>query len=156
LATNRTHFDASPERIYALLMQPAIYPKWVVGARKIRAVDPDWPKPGSRFHHQVLAGLVPINDNTKLVEAVPDRKVVLHARARPTGVAEVVITLTPRDGGTDFEIREYPISGFAKRIDNPVLDGLIYLRNVEALRRLRKVIAGRKATARWRRPAWQG
>ena len=53
MAYNETYIDAAPETVFAVLSDPGCYPKWVVGARKIRAADAEFPAEGSRFRHQV-------------------------------------------------------------------------------------------------------
>jgi hypothetical protein len=107
-------------------------------------VEGDWPAAGSRFFHTVGVGPIKTKDNTKVIEVEPGRRLVLEARARPAGVAKVIFTLHPVDGGTEVEIEEYPVRGVAKAIHNPVQDGLIKLRNVETLRRLEKQVLQRK------------
>jgi hypothetical protein len=78
---------------------------------------------------------------------VPDRRLVLHAKARPLGIAEVVLELEPEGSGTRVRMQEYPISGLQSTFHNPLLDLAIRLRNAESMRRLRR-LAEAKARAR--------
>lgn len=128
--------DVEPQRIFSVLSDPWRFADWVVGAKRIRAVDATWPEPGSRFHHRFGVGPFTIDDSTVLEELVPDRRIVLRARARPTGVARVTIDLVRVGGGTEIHMEEHPISGFAKRVDNPLLEALVVARNQRSLRRL--------------------
>ncbi len=144
MSKNHHTIDATPDEVFAVLADARTYEHWVVGCADIRAVDGDWPAVGSKFFHTVGVGPIKTKDNTAVVEVEPGRKLVLEARARPAGVAKVIFTLTPVDGGTEVEIDEYPVRGVAKTIHNPIQDGLIKLRNVETLRRLDKQVTERK------------
>lgn len=140
---NRLTIDAPPAEVFAVLADAASYPHWVVGCDDIRAVEGNWPAPGSKFFHTVGVGPLKTRDNTTALEVEPCRRLVLEARARPAGIAKVIFTLTPSADGatTEVEIEEYPVRGIAKVIDNPLQGGLIKLRNVETLRRLAKQVA---------------
>ena len=123
------------------------YADWVVGARRIRAVDPEWPEPGSRFHHEVGVGPVDIKDCSVSEAIDPGRAISLRVKAFPAGEARVRILLHPsEDGGTEIKMEEHPIEGFARRWDNPVQGAVLWMRNKEALRRLGR-LAEREARA---------
>lgn len=140
MSVTTIHLDQPPDAIFAVMADPWRFADWVVGAKCIRAVDGTWPEPGSRFHHRFGFGRVTVDDSTVLEEIDPPRHLVLRARARPHGIARVRLELraTP-DGGTDVEMEETPIAGFAKRAHNPVLDGVVTLRNRRSLRRLERL-----------------
>ena len=133
------HVAAPPERVWAVLADPPAYERWVVGCREVRRWDPQWPGPGSAFHHTVMLGPVPIKDTTSVLEVEEARKLVLRARARPAGVARVCVALTPDDGGTRVELAEWPVEGPPATLHNPLQDWLINRRNDESLRRLRRL-----------------
>lgn len=142
MATTTLHLEQPPEAVFEVLSNPWRFADWVVGAKRIRAVDDTWPAIGSRFHHRFGVGPLTVDDSTVLEELDPPRRIVLRARARPTGVARVEMTLVgTADGGTDVEMVEYPVSGFAKKVDNPVLEALVVLRNRRSLHRLEKMTA---------------
>jgi uncharacterized protein YndB with AHSA1/START domain len=133
----------SPEAVFDVLLDPARYPDWLVGAKAIRAVDATWPSPGSRFHHRVGAGPLTIEDSTVLEALDPPRTLTLRARARPAGVARVTLRLTgTADGGTDVEMEERPVSGPARWLDNPLLEAAVAARNRKSLRRLARLVTG--------------
>ena len=137
MAVTATHLPQPPEVIFQLLLNPTTYPDWLVGAKRIRAVDPDWPAPGSRFHHSVGVGPLVVEDSTVIEAADPPRTLTLRARARPAGVARVVLRLRPTDdGGTHLEMDEKPISGPARWFHNPLLEAAIAARNRRSLQRL--------------------
>ena len=65
------------------------YSQWVVGNSRMRAVDPDWPAPGSTIHHTI--GIWPVvaqrRDGGR--ECVPARRNwCCSPRARPFGARE--------------------------------------------------------------------
>ena len=51
MSKNRITVRTDPEAVFEVLDDPYAYPRWVVGARRIRSVDAGWPAVGSRFHH---------------------------------------------------------------------------------------------------------
>lgn len=137
MARTSTHVDAPPERVFEILDDPRTYEFWVVGSKEIRAVEPDWPAVGSTFHHSVGVGPLTIKDTTTVLEREPPRRLKLRARARPTGIAHVVIEVTPSGAGSEVVILEEPVAGPPAWLHNPLQDKLIHHRNVETLRRLR-------------------
>jgi uncharacterized protein YndB with AHSA1/START domain len=139
VAVTETYVDASPEAVYAVLADPDSYAHWVVGATRTRAADPAWPRPGTRFHHtQGLFG-IGLPDHTEVVASNPPRQLVMKARIRPFAVNKVELRLRPRGRGTRVTMLEYPIGGVAAIVDNPLMDKLLHLRNLESLRRLRRM-----------------
>ena len=143
MATNQTTIAAAPQQVFDVLLDAHSYEHWVMGCDDIRAVDGDWPKPGSTFHHTVGFGPLKVKDTTKVIELDPPHRLVLEARARPAGVARVIFTVTPADDGCTVEVEEYPVRGPAKTIDNPLLQAMVKARNVETLRRLAREVEKR-------------
>ena len=143
MATTSTHVDAPPERVFAVLSDPRSYGYWVVGSKEIRHWDPDFPAKGTSFHHTFLIGPVSIRDSTTVLEVNPPRRLLLRARARPTGIAHVALDLEPSDGGTKVSISEWPVEGLPACLHNKLQDKLIELRNVESLRRLKRLAESR-------------
>ena len=139
MATTTSHFAATPERVFSVLSDPRSYEYWVVGSKEIRHWDADFPTVGSSFHHTFLIGPMPVRDSTTVLEADPPRRLKLRARARPTGIAHVTLEMAARDGGTEVSITEVPVEGIAARLHNPLQDKLIQMRNVESLRRLKRL-----------------
>jgi len=139
VAVNDIHIYASPEDVIAFLADGKRYADWVVGAKRIRSVEPDWPAQGSKFHHTVGVGPVNINDSTVVRSVDPPNRLVLEARARPLGRAMVKLEVVPEDEGSLVRMTEEPINvpGFVKRL----LDPPIFARNAEALRRLKDHVA---------------
>jgi uncharacterized protein YndB with AHSA1/START domain len=140
MATTRTQIAASADEVFAVLANPENYGDWVVGSDTIRDADPTWPKVGSRFHHRIGFGLLKVNDCTEVLAVDPPRRLVMHAKARPLGTAKVTMVLSERDGGTDVTMVEVAGDRLSRLALNRLTDPLIHLRNVEALRRLKRIV----------------
>lgn len=139
MAQNSTHVEAPPRAVWNVLADPDAYGEWVVGSKYIRDADAGWPAVGSKFHHTVGFGPIEIKDNTEVLESRPPERLVLRARARPSGIAHVVLDLKQAGAGTEIVMTEWPVEGLAKLVHNPLQDKLIHHRNVESLRRLKRL-----------------
>ncbi|MDQ6607354.1 MAG: SRPBCC family protein [Actinomycetota bacterium] len=122
-----------------MLADPESYGDWVVGSDTIRDADANWPAVGSRFHHRVGVGPLKINDHTEAVEVDPQRRLVMHARARPMGTALISMEWEPRDGGAWVTMKETAGDPLSHIAINPLTDWLVHLRNDESLRRLKRI-----------------
>ncbi len=132
--------SASPQDVWDVLMDPDAYGHWVVGSSHIRAVDPEWPSPGSRFHHSVGVRPFTLSDHTRVEELDPPRRLVLKAKARPLGTARVELVLRPEGTGTHITMIEGPGDPVSKPLmANPLSQRLLRARNDESLRRLRRL-----------------
>ena len=127
-----------PDAVFAVLANGWRYAEWVVGCRRVRGVDDAWPAPGSQFHHALGIGFLVLRDATRSTEVDSPTRLVLDARAWPAGRARITITITEDAGGSVITIDEVPTGGPAKVLDNPLLQAIVHVRNVEALRRLDK------------------
>ncbi len=132
-------FDVPPERVWAALADPDTYGDWVVGSHSIRDADPNWPEPGSRFYHRVGVGPFKLRDNTKVLESQPPERLVLHARARPLGTARVELVIKRDGNGSLVTIQETAGDPFTLLAINPLTNPLMDRRNVETLRRLKRI-----------------
>jgi uncharacterized protein YndB with AHSA1/START domain len=143
MSSNTRLIAATPDQVWAVLADGWLYPTWVVGASRMRAVDAGWPQPGSKLHHS--AGVWPalIDDNTESLECLPERMLRLRARGWPVGEAEVTIDLVPKDEGTLVELREQAVAGPARLLPRPAQDVVLTARNTETLRRLAYLTEGR-------------
>jgi uncharacterized protein YndB with AHSA1/START domain len=143
-ARTEVDLDVPPERAFAVLIDPEAYIRWVVGARRLRGVDPHWPAPGARFHHEIGVWPFLVRDWTEMVELVPHSRLVLEARAGPVGVARVTILVKARGrGGSNVAVLEEPVRGVLRSLPSPLLDPLIDLRNRLSLGRLRDLVEER-------------
>jgi uncharacterized protein YndB with AHSA1/START domain len=139
VATNTRYMPVPPEAVWDVLADPGDYGYWVVGSKVIRDAEPDWPAPGSKFHHTVGVGPLKVSDHTVSVEAERPRLLKIRAKGRPLGTATVTMKMRPKDGGTVVEMVENPDGIFRPLAVNPVLHVATKLRNAEALMRLEEL-----------------
>ncbi|MBD0323225.1 MAG: SRPBCC family protein [Aldersonia sp.] len=127
---------ASTDDVWAVLADGWAYSTWVVGTSRIRAVDPEWPKEGSKIHHSV--GLWPflLNDDSLSLGCHPGRELRLSASAFPLGRAEITLRLHPLNRGCRIEIIEHAVSPPLNVIPRKAQHVAVHPRNVESLRRL--------------------
>jgi uncharacterized protein YndB with AHSA1/START domain len=137
VARNTTHVNAPPERIFEMLSKPDNYGYWVVGSKRVRDADANWPAEGSRFHHAVGFGPIEVTDHTCVVESHPPNRLKLRAKARPLGTALVTLEIVPDNGGSRVTMIEDPADPLTALVFNPLTHLLVRGRNVESLDRLR-------------------
>ncbi|MBT9255076.1 SRPBCC family protein [Phycicoccus sp. MAQZ13P-2] len=127
---------ARPEDLWAVLADGWAYPTWVVGAARVRAVDPGWPAVGTRIEHSVGIWPALLSDHTAVEDCEPGRMLLLRARGWPLGEAHVLIELSATGDGTRVSLREDVVSGPSRVLPVPLRQAAIHPRNVESLRRL--------------------
>lgn len=131
--------------VFAVLADPRAYADFVVGTKRIRRFDPTWPGAGSELHHSLGIGPFVLRDLTRVEEIDDERRLVLRAQMGPPAVNRVAFALRPTQEGTEVEIEEYPLERPAAAAWNPVLDGVMWLRNAVLLRRLKRLAERRLA-----------
>ncbi|MEJ1114467.1 SRPBCC family protein [Paenarthrobacter sp. CCNWLY172] len=120
-----------------------LYPGWVVGASRIRAVDDQWPQVGSKLHHSVGSWPFLIDDSSRVTAVEPGRKLEILARGWPLGEARILITLEDLGGSQcRVSIAEDAVRGPGKLIPKALRDPVIAVRNRETLKRLELMAAG--------------
>ncbi len=132
--SRRVH--AGPDVVWRVLADGWTYPSWVVGASRMRAVDPRWPEIGAQLHHSAGAWPLLLSDSTSVVDAVPERRLVLRARGWPLGEARIDIRVDPDGEDCVVTIFEDATHGVARLIPGTVRQLVVGGRNVETLRRL--------------------
>jgi uncharacterized protein YndB with AHSA1/START domain len=142
MARNERFIPVSPDVVFSVLNDPPRYAYFVVGARKIRRFDPNWPEVGSAFHHTQGAAAGGVRDCTTVVSAEPPHRLRLHAGLGPLAVNVVDFELAPEGEGTRLVIEEYPIEGPAARIWSPPLEAMMRARNAIVLRRIEWLACG--------------
>lgn len=143
MTTNTRTIEASPDKVWEVLADGWLYPLWVVGATRMRAVDETWPAVGSKLHHSAGVWPLVVDDNTEVLEADPGRSLRLRARGWPMGEAEVLITLTPMGSRTRMEIAEDAVRGPGVLVPKLLRHPMIKWRNTEALDRFANLAEGR-------------
>lgn len=139
MSTNELTIRATPERVWDVLADGWLYPLWVVGAVRMRRVDPGWPDVGTRIHHSVGLWPLLINDHTEVLEVREGEFLRLRARAWPARAAEIMIALVPHGAHTDVRLEESVVSGPGALVPPPIEGLSLRWRNSEALRRLANI-----------------
>jgi hypothetical protein len=144
VVTVRREMDAPADAVWAVLADGWLYASWVVGASRMRDVDPAWPGIGARLHHSVGTWPLLLDDTTTVLVCVPKRELVLRGRAWPIGEAEIRLTLEDRAAGCEVVLSEDARGGPARLLPPPARSALIGPRNAESLRRLAYLAEGRR------------
>lgn len=130
--------QAGPEAVWAVLADGWRYASWVVGAVRVRDVEPQWPQEGARLHHSVGVWPLTLDDHTSVIEATPGQRLVLQARGWPFGEATITLNLQPEDTpqgpGCRVRMAEDASNGPGRLV--PLRQLGIVPRNRETLRRL--------------------
>jgi uncharacterized protein YndB with AHSA1/START domain len=133
--------SVSREQVWEVLTDGGRYAEWVVGTDHIRDVDDSFPAVGGRLHYTVGRGPLRHDGHTEVLSVDTGKRIELEAHAWPLGTARIVLRLTDGHPGCTVEIEEHPRRGLASTLNNPVLDLMVKLRNVETLRRLERAAA---------------
>jgi uncharacterized protein YndB with AHSA1/START domain len=142
MPVNEIEVDAPPEAVWEVLAHPPTYEEWVVGNKGIGDHDPNWPTPGTEFHHKVGFGPLAVRDKTVSLEATRPHRLVMNVRALPVGQGIVTLEVTGEGGGARVRMTECAAGGPAKKIW-PVVEPLVKVRNAETLRRLKRLAESR-------------
>lgn len=143
--TRRVH--APTPLVWSVVADGWEYATWVVGASRIREVDPEWPRPGSRLHHSFGVWPALIDDHTEVLTSEPGRTLLLKARGWPAGEAQVRIQISANGPDVSIvSIAEDAIAGPGRLLPRVVRQSLIVPRNTETLRRLALIAEGRHRT----------
>ena len=142
VVTVRRDVNAPASAVWAVLADGWLYPTWVVGASRMRAVDAAWPGVGAQLHHSVGVWPLLINDTTTVLASVPKRELVLRARGWPLGEADVRLTLTEHGGSCEVEMAEDAVSGPGKVVPGPARQAAIAPVTPSRLRRLAYLAEG--------------
>jgi uncharacterized protein YndB with AHSA1/START domain len=132
----RRSTTASPARVFAVLADAWLFPGWVVGASRMRAVDAAWPAVGARLHHSFGVWPAVVDDETVVLTVDPPYRLVMQAKGWPVGEATVEIRIDPWGGGSMVAMTEDATKGPGLLVPAFVRQSVITLRNAEALRRL--------------------
>jgi uncharacterized protein YndB with AHSA1/START domain len=144
MSTNSVEIDAPAASAFEVLADGWSFSNWVVGASHMRAVEANWPEPGSKLFHAVGSWPMLRRDETEVEDMVPGQRLQLIARGRPLGEARVTIELAPL--GVDrcqVTMHETPISGPGSWVPESVIDPLLRRRNTESLARLAALVERR-------------
>jgi uncharacterized protein YndB with AHSA1/START domain len=144
VSENECVIEAKPEDVFAVLTDGWSYAAWVVGASRIRDVDPPWPEPGGTIHHSVGAWPVLIDDTTTCLEYEPPQRLLLRVRVWPAGHGEVEFRVSETAEGSRIVMTEQATSGPISLLPKAAADLILHPRNAETLRRL-KLLAEKRS-----------
>ncbi len=136
MAINEIRVAAPRQAVWDVLADGWTYTSWVVGTSHMRAVEADWPGPGSKLHHAAGAWPALTRDDTVVENMTAGRRLELTAHGRPFGNASIVIELEDDGDGCRITMTEHPTSPAASKLHNPVSDAVLHRRNTESLERL--------------------
>jgi len=140
--------SASQQQVFDVLADGWGYSGWVVGASRVRDVDPAFPERGARIHHSAGVWPLVLDDSTHVLECEPSRRLTLEARGWPLGQATVDFTLEPDGTGCRVRLVEDVSTGPGLLVPEPVRRALLVARNAETLKRLCLLAEGRAAAGR--------
>jgi hypothetical protein len=142
MAVNRRFVPHPPATVFQVLDDGHSYERWVVGTSKIRAVEPGWPEPGTRLLYQLGRSPARKDDETRSVQYRRGVLLELEAVGRPFGTVRIEFWVEPVRGGSLITLTEHPNKGLARLLlRNRAFDAVIWMRNVETLRRLARELA---------------
>jgi hypothetical protein len=130
--------------VWDVLADGWTYSQWVVGNSRMRAVDPDWPAPGTEIRHSIGIWPAVINDKTVAEDWVPLEELVLLAGTRPLGAARVTLRLSDIQDGCRVEMDEVATRPPMSLVPYPLQAIGLYPRNWECLWRLAMLAERRK------------
>lgn len=142
MSVNVRQMDCTPEELFRVLADGWLFPTWVVGATRMRDVDARWPREGATLAHSFGVWPLVINDQTVVLEWDPPRRMVMQPHGWPMGEARVTIEAKPRGVGCVVRLTEKAVKGPGALVPPALLDPVLYVRNVETLRRLAWIAEG--------------
>ena len=145
MSRNQITVRTDPGAVFDVLDDAYAYPRWVVGTRRIRGVDPTWPAIGSRFHHAVGTAAGELHDSSMVLARERPHRLTLEVRFRPTGVARVEIAVEAVVDGSRVTLEETPTSGFLAHVPRWITDPALSLRNALSLQRFRHEVERRSS-----------
>jgi len=89
----------SRAQVWDVIANGWAYSGWVVGNSRIRAVDSDWPAPGTRILHSIGTWPAVINDETVVERCIPGEELILVAKVRPALTARITLLLKDISSG---------------------------------------------------------
>jgi len=129
--------SASREQVWDVIADGWTYSQWVVGNSRMRAVDPEWPQPGSTIQHSICIWPLVLDDITEVQDCQPLQQIVLLAKGRPFGKARITLRLFDIDGGgCRIEMSEVPVGAPMGWVPNRLALAAAVPRNRECTWRL--------------------
>lgn len=147
MAKNVRILHCRPEDVFDVLADGWLFTTWVVGASRMRAVEAAWPAVGSQLHHSFGVWPLVIDDATTMLTWEPSHRMVIQPKGWPLGEARVEILVEEHRRGCKVTIFENPVAGPGTWVPSFLMQPLLWVRNIETLRRLGWVSEGRAANS---------
>lgn len=128
-----------PRQVWQALANGESYARWVVGTQEIVHVDSAWPAMGSVLRFR--AGIGPINFEDSCIVRLcePENRLELEAKAEPFGTARIAFNLLPWGANTVVVFDEHPLVGPGARLQGPLSELMLHVRNRRVLGNLARV-----------------
>lgn len=137
MPTSVTRDIAAPrQRVWEVMADGWTYSQWVVGNSRMRAVDNDWPAPGTRILHSIGVWPAVIDDETVVLSCTLQEELVLLAKLGPLGSARITLRLSDIPEGCRVEMAEVAASGPMRLVPDRLQLTGIWPRNRECIWRL--------------------
>ncbi|MCV7401060.1 SRPBCC family protein [Mycobacterium fragae] len=127
---------ASCQQVWDVLANGWTYSQWVVGNSRTRAVDSNWPAPGSVIRHSIGVWPLVIDDQTEVEACDPPHELVLRAGLGRFGAARITMRLHEIPDGCRVEMIEVPAEGPIRIVPHQLTLIAIHPRNRECILRL--------------------
>src|SRR3954470_25001391 len=128
---------ATRQQVWNVIADGWTYSQWVVGNSRMRAVDPQWPAPGSTIRHSIGIWPLVIDDLTVSEACTPLEELVMLAKGRPFGAARITMRLFDIEGGgCRIEMAEVPVGAPLGWVPNRLALAAAIPRNRECTWRL--------------------
>jgi uncharacterized protein YndB with AHSA1/START domain len=134
---------APPEEVWSVLADGRSYSEWVVGTQEIVEVDPEWPRPGNSIHFRAGAGPLSLRDHTVSRVCEPPHLLQLEAYAHPIGSVRISIEVVSWGSDSLVILDEHPLRGPGLLLENPLVEGILTLRNRRMVRLLARLVEER-------------
>lgn len=131
-STNTVLLALGVGEAFALISDPALYPRWLVGAQAIRRIDAGWPAVGTKFEHRIGVGPLAIPGSTTVRQIDAPYVLELAAGMGALGESKVRFELVSAAGGTQLSIIEVPrkgVAALASKLMSPLVQGALWGRN---------------------------
>ncbi|MFJ4675450.1 MULTISPECIES: SRPBCC family protein [unclassified Kitasatospora] len=152
MAQRQRLIDSPPAQVWDLLADAHSYAQWVVGTQDILGADDRWPEVGAELRFRVGIGPVTLEDTCVVRICESGRRLELEAKAAPFGTARIAFTLIPWGRHTLLLLDEHPLRGLGARLENPLTELALHLRNRRLLGNLDRAAtrdhAGRDSAGR--------
>ncbi|MBW0020222.1 MAG: SRPBCC family protein [Mycobacterium sp.] len=128
------------QQVWDALADGWTYAQWVVGNSRTRAVDSNWPQPGSAIKHSVGVWPLVISDQTVVESCSAGEELILRAGLGRLGTARITLRLTDIPDGCRIDMIEVPASGPINLIPDRLMLAAVFPRNRECLWRLAALV----------------